>query len=550
MNPTAHAAASAPTDSTNQLVKLTRALISVSDKTGIIDLARALHAHGIEIVSTGGTAQVILDQGIPVVPIETLTGFPEMMDGRLKTLHPKVHGGLLARRDLQTHLQSMLDHDIKPIDLVVVNLYPFEATIATQGVSEADVIEQIDIGGPSMVRSAAKNHASVAIVTAPSQYESFIQELDRNDGATSITLRKQLAAEAFSQTGAYDAMISQWMLRNDTQLPCTMPIALRQCSELRYGENPHQHAAVYKQIGAPAGTLLDAKQLHGKPLSFNNINDASAALELVRAMARTAPDAFNTCVVKHTNPCGAASASSCHEAIDRAIAGDPMAAFGGILASANTIDLAGAQRITAEGTFFEIVIAPGYEPEALDMLRERWQNLRIMQCQTQDASELPAIGRELKFIPGGALVQERDLVVPDCDTWTHAAGPLPEPAQLAAAAMLENICRALSSNAVLIGGIDPESDSNAVRLFGAGAGQMDRVASCRGAVLKAGELARGAIAFSDAFFPFDDGPKVLTDAGVKMIVHPGGSKRDEDTYALCNELGVSCMTTGIRHFRH
>lgn len=550
MNSTADAAASAPTDSTSSLVKVTRALISVSDKTGIVELARALRAHGVEIVSTGGTAKAILDEGIPVMPIETLTGFPEMMDGRVKTLHPKVHGGLLARRDLKTHLQSMIEHDIKPIDLVVVNLYPFEATIATPGVSDAEAIEQIDIGGPSMVRSAAKNHASVAIVTDPAQYASLLNEMSSNDGATTLALRKKLAAEAFTQTGAYDAMISQWMLRNDTELPATMPIALRKHDELRYGENPHQHAAVYKQIGAPTGTLLDAQQLHGKPLSYNNINDASAALELVRAMARSAPDAFNTCVVKHTNPCGAASANTCSEAIDRAIAGDPMAAFGGILATANPIDLAGAQRIAADGTFFEIVIAPSYDANALALLQERWKNLRILQVASQDPSTLPAIQRELKFIPGGALMQERDLVVPDPQAWTHAAGPAPTPDQLRAAAMLENMCRALSSNAVLIGGIDPESHTGAVRLFGAGAGQMDRVASCRGAVHKAGELSKGAIAFSDAFFPFDDGPKVLTDSGVKMIVHPGGSKRDEDTYALCNELGVTCMTTGIRHFRH
>lgn len=550
MNTTAHAAASAPTDSTNQPVKVTRALVSVSDKAGIVELARCLHAHGVEIVSTGGTAKAMLDAGIPVMPIETLTGFPEMMDGRLKTLHPKVHGGLLARRDLQTHLQSMLEHDIKPIDLVVVNLYPFEATIARPGVTEPEAIEQIDIGGPSMVRSAAKNHASVAILTNPSQYDALIAELKHNDGSTTLPLRKQLAAEAFTQTGAYDAMIAQWMLRNETELPATMPIALRRRDELRYGENPHQHAAVYTQIGAPAGTLLDAEQLHGKPLSYNNINDASAALELVRAMARTEHNAFNTCVVKHTNPCGAASASTCHEAIDLAIAGDPMAAFGGILATANPIDLAGAARIAAEGTFFEIVIAPGYEPEALSLLKERWQNLRILRADAENTDALPAIRRELKFVPGGALVQDRDLVVPDARGWTHAAGPAPSQQQLDGAAMLENICRALSSNAVLIGGIDPESDSGAVRLFGAGAGQMDRVASCRGAVHKAGELARGAIAFSDAFFPFDDGPRVLTDAGVKMIVHAGGSKRDGDTFALCNELGVTCMTTGIRHFRH
>lgn len=546
MNSTADAAASAPTASTNTLVKVTRALISVSDKTGIVDLARKLHELGVEIVSTGGTAKAILDAGIPVVSIDELTGFPEMMDGRVKTLHPKVHAGLLARRDLQTHLDSMNEHGIKPIDLVVVNLYPFEATISKAGVTEPEAIEQIDIGGPSMVRSAAKNHASVAIVTDPAQYDDVLAELSTNNGATTLALRKKLAAQAFTQTGAYDAMISQWLLRNENHAPALMPIAFRKFDELRYGENPHQPASVYKQIGAPEGTLLDAEQLHGKPLSYNNINDASAALELVRAMARTAPGAFNTCVVKHTNPCGAASASTCAHAIDRAIAGDPMAAFGGILATTSPIDKAGAERITAEGTFFEIVIAPGYDDEALAMLRERWANLRILKV----AQDAPSMTRELKFLPGGALMQERDLIVPNPSDWVHAAGPKATPDRIAAAAMLENICRALSSNAVLIGGIDPESDTGSVRLFGAGAGQMDRVASCRGAVHKAGELAKGAIAFSDAFFPFSDGPQVLIDAGVTMIMHPGGSKRDQDTFDLCNQHGVTCMTTGIRHFRH
>lgn len=546
MNSTADAAASAHTASTSTLVKVTRALISVSDKSGIVDLARTLHDLGVEIVSTGGTSKAIQDAGIPVVSIDELTGFPEMMDGRVKTLHPKVHGGLLARRDLDTHMQSMHEHDIKPIDLVVVNLYPFESTIAKPGVTEPEAIEQIDIGGPSMVRSAAKNHASVAIVTDPSQYDELLDELKSNDGATTLELRKRLAAQAFTQTGAYDAMISRWLLRNETEAPATMPIAFRRHDELRYGENPHQSASVYKQIGAPSGTLLDAEQLHGKPLSFNNINDAFAALELVRAMARTAPDAFNTCVVKHTNPCGAASATSCAHAIDRAIAGDPMAAFGGILATTNPIDLEGAQRIAADGTFFEIVIAPGYDDDALALLRERWKNLRILKV----AAQSPNIARELKFLPGGALMQERDLIVPNPSEWNHDAGPEPTPERVAAAAMLENMCRSLSSNAVLIGGIDPESESGAVRLFGAGAGQMDRVASCRGAVHKAGDLAKGAIAFSDAFFPFNDGPQVLIDAGVTMIVHPGGSKRDQDTFDLCNEHGVTCMTTGIRHFRH
>ena len=543
MTPPAHAAAIAP-DTDPQLVKVARALVSVSDKSGIVELATILHSLGIEIISTGGTAKAISDAGIPVIPIDEVTQFPEMMDGRVKTLHPKIHGGLLARRDLASHVASMNDHGIKPIDLVIVNLYPFEATIAKDGVSESEAIEQIDIGGPSMVRSAAKNHASVAIVTDPSQYESLISELKANDGQTSFALRKHLAAQAFVQTASYDAIIAQWMTRNETTTPDTLTLSYRKIDDLRYGENPHQAAASYHAIGAPSGTLLGATQLHGKPLSFNNLNDASAALETVRAMARVDGVEHAAIVLKHTNPCGAASASTNALAIDQAIAGDPMAAFGGILASSTLIDIEGAQRIAADGTFFEVVIAPSFAPDALELLKSRWKNLRIL-AVGNDAAEICS---ETKFIPGGLLVQDRDLVVPDPSSWIHAAGPKPSDEQLNAAAMLETICRALSSNAVLLGGID--SQSSAARLFGAGAGQMDRVASCLGAVRKAGDLSKGSIAFSDAFFPFPDGPQILIDAGVSMIVHPGGSKRDDETFELCNACDVTCMTSGIRHFRH
>jgi phosphoribosylaminoimidazolecarboxamide formyltransferase/IMP cyclohydrolase len=539
MTSTAHAEAIAPT---SDLVKVSRALVSVSDKAGIIELAKTLAGFNIEIISTGGTAKAIADAGIPVIPIDEVTGFPEMMDGRVKTLHPKIHGGLLARRDLQDHVQSMTEHDIKPIDLVIVNLYPFESTISKDGVTDAEAIEQIDIGGPSMVRSAAKNHNSVAIVTDPSQYESVIAQLKANDGKTTLALRKQLAAQAFVQTASYDSIIAQWMTRNDVESPSTLTLSYRKVDDLRYGENPHQSAASYRAIGAPKGTLIDATQLHGKPLSFNNLNDASAALELVRAISRVKGTQHAAIVLKHTNPCGAASSSCIATAIDRAIEGDPMAAFGGILATSTPIDLAGAQRIAAEGTFFEVVIAPSYAPDALELLQQRWKNLRILAV----GGSIPQITTEAKYFPGGLLVQDRDLVVPDPTTWVHAAGPSPSEEQLAGAAMLETVCRSLSSNAVLVGGMD----NGSARLYGAGAGQMDRVASCMGAVRKAGELSKGSIALSDAFFPFADGPQILIDAGVSMIVHPGGSKRDEDTFDLCSKHNVTCMTTSIRHFRH
>ncbi len=522
-------------------VPLRRALLSVSDKAGLIDLARALHARGVVLISTGGTAKAIAEAGVPVTGIEEVTGFPEMLDGRVKTLHPKVHGGLLGRRDLRSHADAMAAHDIAPIDLVCVNLYPFEATVARPGVTEAEAIEQIDIGGPSMIRSGAKNFAAVAVVTDPSQYDDLLADLDAHDGSTTLALRRRLALGAFRRTAAYDAAISAHLAGQDDPTPARLTLSYERVDELRYGENPHQQAALYRLPNPPRGTLVSARQLHGKALSYNNLNDASAALELARAMHAASG---RTCavVVKHTNPCGAAAADDARTAVDMAIAGDPMAAFGGILALTAPVDHAAAQRIAAEGTFFEVVIAPSFHADAAETLMARWKMVRLL--EVGDAA--PDVRTEHKFLPGGLLVQERDLTVPDPASWTHAAGPKPTDDTLRAGAVLETVCRALSSNAVLVGG----PDGAAVRLFGAGAGQMDRVASCLGAVRKAGELAKGAIAVSDAFFPFPDGPQILIDAGVKAIVHPGGSKRDDETTALCEKHGVTCLTTGVRHFRH
>ncbi len=526
---------------TLDLVPMRRALLSVSDKTGLIELARALHARGVTLISTGGTAKAIADAGIPVTGIEEVTGFPEMLDGRVKTLHPLVHGGLLGRRDLTSHTDAMAAHGIEPIDLVCVNLYPFEATVANAGVTEAEAIEQIDIGGPSMIRSGAKNHAAVAVVTDAAQYTDLIADLEANEGRTTLSLRRRLAVEAFRRTAAYDAAISTHLAGPDDLTPAKLTLAYERIEELRYGENPHQKAAVYRAPNAPAGTLVNARQLHGKALSFNNMNDASAALELARSM-RTTSGRVCAVVVKHTNPCGAAAASDARTAVDMAIAGDPMAAFGGILTLTAPVDQAAAERIAAEGTFFEVIIAPSFHADAADILMSRWKMVRLL--EVGDAA--PDIRTEHKFIPGGLLVQERDLTVPNPAAWTHTAGPTPTTDTLQAAAVLECVCRALSSNAVLIGGVDTGS----VRLFGAGAGQMDRVASCLGAVRKAADLAKGAIAVSDAFFPFPDGPRTLIDAGVTTIVHPGGSKRDDETIALCDTHSVTCLMTGVRHFRH
>lgn len=525
-------------------VRLTRALLSVSDKSGLVELAAALHERGVELISTGGTARAIADAGLPVTPVDEVTGFPEMLDGRVKTLHPKVHGGLLGRRDLDTHVSAMSEHGIEPIDLVCVNLYPFEATVAKPGVTEAEAIEQIDIGGPSMIRSGAKNHASVTVVTEPAQYAELIAELESNDGATSFELRRRFAIDAFRRTAAYDAAISNH-LGQDDPMPARLNLTFVRQDTLRYGENPHQAAAVYATPNAPAGTLVTAKQLHGKALSYNNLNDANAALELVRAMAPRAEEHAAAVIVKHTNPCGAAIAGDLRTAVRLAIAGDPMAAFGGILALSRPPVPFVAELIAEPDRFFEVIIAPEFPPETVEILEDRWKNVRLLEV----GHETPDITLEHKFLPGGLLVQERDLIEPDPSSWTHAAGPAPTDETLRAAAALEPVCRALSSNAVLIGGVDHERD-DAVSLFGAGAGQMDRVASCLGAVRKAGDLAKGSIAVSDAFFPFPDGPEILIDAGVTTIVHPGGSKNDQQTFDLCNQRGVTCLTTGVRHFRH
>jgi len=521
-------------------VPVRRALLSVSDKAGLVEFARALHEGGAELVSTGGTARAIAEAGLPVTPVEDVTGFPEMMDGRVKTLHPKVHGGLLGVRQNPGHVQAMDEHDIGPIDLVCVSLYPFEQTIARDGVTDDEAIEQIDIGGPAMIRSGAKNHASVAVVTDPAQYGDVLDEV--RGGGTTLALRRRLAQAAFERTGAYDAAIAAYFAKQAGDVfPDRLTLSVRTTGELRYGENPHQRAAVYRDDAFSGPSVLHAEQLAGKPLSYNNLNDASAALGLALMLGHTG--GVGASVVKHTNPCGAATAPDAASACGLALAGDPLAAFGGILACSAPIDRATAERIAGEGSFFEVVIAPSFEDGAVGVLEARWKNCRVL--AVGDAR--PDVGgREVRWLPGGALVQERDDAPPTPEAWEHRAGPAPTAEQLRHGAVLECIGRALSSNAVCLGG----SDAGGVRLYGAGAGQMDRVASCRLAIEKAGDLVKGAIAYSDAFFPFDDGPTLLADAGVSMIVHPGGSKRDQDTFDLCDARGIACVTTGTRHFRH
>ena len=543
-------------------IRIRRALISVSDNSGLVEFARELAAMGVEIISTGGTAAALAKAGISVLPIESVTGFPEMMDGRVKTLHPKVHGGLLGVRNNPEHMAALTAHGIVPIDLVCVNLYPFETTVDKPGIAEHEAIENIDIGGPSMLRSAAKNFESVTVVTDGGQYPRVIAEMRANAGATTMALRRACAQAVFARTAEYDGAIARWMstagfahaeaadAAADADAAPIFPrqanIRLELTDELRYGENPHQRGAVYADRSFTGPSVVGAQLLHGKLLSYNNLLDAAAALELVQDLHAQRPNCTACAVIKHTNPCGAAIADSVLAAFEHAWSGDPMAAFGGIVAFSSTVDVATAEAMAAGERFLEVVIAPGYEPKALETLQARWKNARLL--ATSHAS--PTIDRALTWrsIPGGMLVQERDVHRIDAAQFTHAAGPVPSAATLADAALMFAVAKHLKSNAVCIG-------ANGT-LFGAGAGQMDRVASCRNAVEKAhaklAATAAGtvAVAASDAFFPFADGPTLLADAGVRCIVHPGGSRRDQDTFDLCNARGITCLLTGSRHFRH
>jgi len=549
---------------------IARALLSVSDKSGLIPLATGLVAKGVELLSTGGTAKAIKDAGLPVTLVEQHTGFPEMMDGRLKTLHPKIHGGLLALRDDPSHQSAAVTHGIPPIDLVVVNLYPFRQTVADPNVSLDHAIENIDIGGPTMVRAAAKNHRFVAVATDPAQYASLITQISET-GGTTLATRQRLAAEAFAHTAAYDAAIARWLAprfldKSEADFPAELALPFSLVQRARYGENPHQAAAIYADALSTGPSIVNARQLHGKELSYNNVNDAAAALDLAFALAHAskASPSIGAAVIKHANPCGAAQvpaaaavggASPVLLACEQAIAGDPLAAFGGILACTAAIDLPTAERLIQKDIFLEVLIAQDFTPEALAVLKARSANIRLL--ATGPLAHPPGGTLMYKSIPGGLLVQERDLLAPNPAGWTHAAGPTPTAAQLQAATSVELFVRAMSSNAIAIGAMvhanSPASIPGTIRLLGGGVGQVDRVTACRLAVEKckaAGSSLSSAIAASDAFFPFPDGPRILIDAGVKMIIHPGGSKRDGETFDLCNAHNVTCLTTGVRRFRH
>jgi len=527
-------------------VPVRRALLSVSDKTDLVPFARALHESGIELISTGGTARAIAEAGLPVLTVDSVTGFPEMMNGRVKSLHPRIHGAILARRDDDSHVAAMTEHGIVPIDLVCVNLYPFEKTIQIDGVGDDEVIEQIDIGGPSMLRSAAKNHDFVTVVTNSSQYDRLIIELRENDNCTSRKLRTEFAATAFGRTAEYDAAISGWMSRrSEKRFPDVLDLSFVAKESLRYGENPHQEAMLYSDPASHGASVPTSEQLRGKPLSYNNILDAAAALELVQDLRDLDPETTPVAVLKHTNPCGAAADPDPALAFSKAHAGDPLAAYGGIVAFGGALDAATATRMTDECSFLEVVIAERFDDDAIELLGSRWKNVRLLAAgDLRRASRAEILYRS---IPGGLLAQEQDRHVPAPSDFRHAAGPAPDEATARDAARLSVVAKHLKSNAVCVG-----RDG---ALLGAGAGQMDRVAACRNAIEKAGDrLGPGGtgvpVAASDAFFPFADGPELLIDAGVGCLIHPGGSKRDEETFELCERRGVTCLLTGVRHFRH
>ncbi len=530
------------------LVPLKRALISVSDKTGLAEFARALHDEfGVELISTGGTAKFLRSAGLSVKDVSEVTGFPEMMDGRIKTLHPKIHGGLLAVRDNPEHAAAMREHGIAPIDLVCINLYPFEQTISKPNVTFEEAIENIDIGGPSMVRSAAKNHRYVTVVTSPAMYEGVLAELRKNKGATTQAQRRELAQKAFAHTAAYDGKIAEYLAKaigaaagaasaaGPSPLPPKLTLSLTKAFDLRYGENPHQKGALYIDRKPAEASVAFAEQLHGKELSYINLLDADGALAAVKEFSGPA-----ACIVKHTTPCGCAEAADLPTAFTRAFQGDPLAAFGGIVTLNRPVDLATAQAITSIDKLLEVIVAPSYAADALDLLRSRWKNVRILAVgptDHRDRSEL-----HMHKIAGGYLIQQRDLLGLDERDWKIVSARQPTPQEMADLKFAWLVCKHVKSNAIAI--------AKDRMLVGAGAGQMDRVAASRLAVEKAGQRAKSAVAASDAFFPFPDGPALLLDAGITAIIQPGGALRDNETIDLVNRRGATMVLTGQRHFKH
>jgi phosphoribosylaminoimidazolecarboxamide formyltransferase/IMP cyclohydrolase len=535
-----------------------RALLSVSDKSGLIDLARGLQAFGVELISTGGTRKALADAGLAVRDISDVTDFPEILDGRVKTLHPKIHGGLLAVRDNPQHTQTIAAQGIEPIDLVVCNLYPFEQTVANPGASHEDVIENIDIGGPSMVRSAAKNHHDVAVVTAPDQYAAVLGELRANNGALSLATRQRLAGAAFARTAAYDRAIGAYFAARTPlapggrgvggegdNFPERLVLRFEKKMPLRYGENPHQPAAFYVEPGVSHACVASAEPLHGKGLSYNNILDLDSAFNLVGEFAEPA-----AVVIKHNNPCGAAVGATLEEAFRKAYEGDPLSAYGGVLAFNREVDEATAMQVTEPKRFIECAIAPSFSEAALRVLTTRptWKNsVRLLRTGPLDSDEARltygSFALDLRRVDGGLLVQRRDWrSADDFDDPKVVTKRQPTAEELADLRFAWLVCKHVKSNAIVLakGGM----------VVGVGAGQMSRVDSVHLAVRKSGGRHVGSVLASDAFFPFRDNVDEAAKAGVTAIAQPGGSMRDADSVAACDEHGLAMVFTGVRHFRH
>ena len=521
-----------------------RALISVSDKTGLSEFAQGLVALGFEILSTGGTSKFLKEAGVKVIDVSDYTGFPEIMDGRVKTLHPKIHGAILGRPDLSTDAEAIQAHGIVPFELVVVNLYPFAQTVAKPGVTLEDAIENIDIGGPSMVRSAAKNHHYIGIVTQPSQYREVLDALEV--GTLPDGLRKKLMLAAFEMTAAYDAGILEYFqsinydgsTSDDNKYPERLNVSVKKQQSLRYGENPHQAAAFYVEQNPPKGSLATSKILHGKELSYNNLLDLDAAMLLVREFSDPA-----VAILKHNNPCGCAINEKLSSAFDAAYEGDPVSAFGSIIGINRPVDLATAERMCEPGRFIESIIAPSFDDDAFQLLttKPKWRNnVRLLSCSDMNLPIAPAL--DYRRVSGGLLVQDRDLLPDPEELWECVTERQPTEKELTDLRFAWLVCKHVKSNAIVF------AKNGAVT--GVGAGQMSRLDSSWIAATKSGERCQGGVVASDAFFPFRDGIDQAAKAGIKAAIQPGGSKNDAQVIEACNEHGIAMMTTSRRHFKH
>ncbi len=517
--------------------KIKRALISVSDKTGLVELAKFLVESQVEMISTGGTYKTIKEAGLPVTYISEVTNFPEILDGRVKTLHPAIHGGLLAIRDVEEHRRQLEEQQIKPIDLVVVNLYPFAATIAKPGVTLEEAIENIDIGGPSMLRSAAKNHHDVTVVVDPADYQQLTTEMKANNGETTLEFRRKCAANVYRLTAIYDTMIFNYLnkqyIKPEEEYPELLQLTFTKKQHLRYGENPHQKAAFYQEMAPDAGTITAAKQLHGKELSFNNINDGNAALEMVKEFREPA-----VVGLKHANPCGVGIGSDIFSAYQKAYQSDPVSIFGGIVALNREVDLKTAEAMSE--LFLEIIVAPAFAPDAFDLLAKK-KNLRLL--------EVPDLGKvtvkpglDLKKVAGGLLVQELDQAQIKVEDLKVVTKRQPTVAELDELLFGWKVVKYVKSNAIVL--------TKDLGTVGVGAGQMNRVGAAKIAIEQAGAKAKGSCLASDAYFPMPDTVEEAGKAGITAIIHPGGSINDQKSIDMADKYGITMVFTGIRHFRH